>query len=74
MSDFFETYTTGRWTSWLPFSPYCIPPRLLKMGETGSGGPFLTKGLLMLVLSIRILLAKMLFYFPGKAFGGPRLH
>jgi hypothetical protein len=43
------------------------------MGETGSSGLFLTKGLLMLVLSIRLLLAKMLSFFPGKAFGGPRL-
>lgn len=42
-------------------------------GETGSGGLFLTNDLLMLVLSIKLLLAKMLSFFPGKAFGGPRL-
>jgi hypothetical protein len=42
-------------------------------GKTSSGGPLLTKGNLILDLSIRLLLAKRLLIFPEKVFGGPRL-
>jgi len=42
------------------------------MGKTSSGGLLLTKGNLMLDLSIRFLLAKRLFIFLGKVYGGPR--
>jgi len=42
------------------------------MGKTSSGGLLLTKGNLMLDLSIRFLLAKRLFVFLEKVYGGPR--
>jgi hypothetical protein len=42
------------------------------MGKISSGGLLLTKGNLMLDISIRLLFAKRLFIFLGKVFGGPR--
>jgi hypothetical protein len=42
------------------------------MGRISYGGLLLTKGKLMLDISIRLLLAKRLFIFLGKVFGGPR--
>jgi hypothetical protein len=41
------------------------------MGKTGSSGLLLIKGNLMLDLSTRFLLAKRIFIFPGKVYGGP---
>jgi len=54
-------------------SLYCTPPNWIVKGKTSFGGLFLTKRNLMLDLSIRLLLAKGLFIFHGKVFGGPRL-
>jgi hypothetical protein len=42
------------------------------MRRISYGGFLLTKGNLMLDLSIRLLLAKRLFIFLGKVSGGPR--
>jgi hypothetical protein len=42
------------------------------IGKTGSGGLLLIKENLMLDLSTRFLLAKRIFIFPGKVYGGPR--
>jgi hypothetical protein len=42
------------------------------MGKIGSGGLLLIKGNLMLDLSTRFLLAKRIFIFLGKVYGGPR--
>jgi hypothetical protein len=69
----FKRPTTGRWLFWLPFSLCCTLPKSIVEGKTSSGGLLLTKGNLMLDLSIRLLLVKRLFIFPGKVFGGPRL-
>jgi hypothetical protein len=42
------------------------------MGKINAGGLILTNENLMLDLSIRLLLAKRLFIFYRKVFGGPR--
>jgi len=68
----FEQPTIGRWTSWLPSSPYCTPLEWIVKGKTSFGGLLLTKRNLMLDHSIRHLLAKRHFTSPGKAFGEPR--
>jgi hypothetical protein len=68
----FEWPTTRRWTSWLPYSPYCTPSEWNVKGKTSFGGLLLTKRNLMLDLSIRFLLAKRKFTSLGKVFGGSR--
>jgi len=68
----FERLTTERWMFWPPFSLCCTQLEWIVMGKTSSGGLLLTKGNLMLDLSIRFLLAKRIFSFPGKVHGGPR--
>jgi hypothetical protein len=68
----FERPTTGGWMFWPPFSLCCTLPEWIVLGKTSYGGLIPTKGNLMLDLSIRLLLAKMLFIFPGKVFGGPK--
>jgi hypothetical protein len=70
----FERPTTGRWMFWPPCSLCCTQPEWIVMGKTSSGDLLLTKGNLMLDLSIRLLLAKRLFIFPEKylADQGPR--
>jgi hypothetical protein len=68
----FERPTTERWMFWPPFSLCCTLLEWIVMGKTSSGGLLPTKGNLMLDLSTRLLLAKRLFIFPGKVFGGPR--
>jgi hypothetical protein len=59
MLALFERSMTGRWTSWLPSSPCYIPLEWDVKGKTNFGGLLLTKGTLMLDLSIWSLLAKM---------------
>jgi hypothetical protein len=54
----FKQPTTGRWTSWLPSSPYCNPSKWNVKGKTSFCGLLLINGILMLDLSIRSLLAK----------------
>jgi hypothetical protein len=56
---------------WPPFSLCYTLLEWNVMGKTSSGGLLPTKGNLMLDLSIRLLLAKRLFTFPGKVFGRP---
>jgi len=62
----------GKWTSWLPSSPYCILSDVIVMGKTSFGGFLHAKGSLMLDLSIRYLLTRRQLISPRKVFGGPR--
>jgi hypothetical protein len=62
----FERFTIGRWTSWLPSSPYCILSYLIVMGKTSIGGLLLVKGSLMLDL-YKILAYKETAHFPWKS-------
>jgi hypothetical protein len=74
MSGSFERPTIRRWTSWLPFSPYCILSDLIVMGKISFGGLLHAKGSLMVDLSIRFLLTRKQLISPGKVFGEPRFH
>jgi len=67
----FKRPTTGRWIFWPPFSFCCTRLEWMVMGKTGSSGLLLIKENLMLDLSTRSLLAKRIFIFPGKVYGGP---
>jgi hypothetical protein len=68
MSGSFEQPTIGRWTFWLPSSPYCILSDLIVIGKTSFGGLLLAKVSLMLKLSIRFLLTRRELIFPKKKY------